>query len=149
MRLHLATIGDSGCKYLDAKYKTPIGTLSIEDLAEKKNHNIMMIDIASPLSYEEFDEVKDCKTTFTMWNKLKDIYGGDENVRRAKVEILTGKFDQMRMREDENVAKYVQRIKASVSAIRASRGEIKEETIVSKILINFSSMQSEYLLFKK
>ena len=40
----------------------------------------------------------------------------------------------MRMREDENVSKYVERIKASVNAIRASGGEIKEETIVSKIL---------------
>ena len=38
------------------------------------------------------------------------------------------------MREDENVAKYVERIKANVSATRASREDIKEETIVSKIL---------------
>ena len=44
----------------------------------------MMIDIASTLSYAKFDEIKDCKTTFDMWNKLKDIYGGDENVRRVK-----------------------------------------------------------------
>ena len=56
----------------------------------------------------------------------------------------------MRMREDENVAKYVERIKASVSAIRASRGEIKEETVVRKISeFCFPSMQLEYLLFKK
>ena len=40
----------------------------------------------------------------------------------------------MRMREDENVAKYVERIKASFSEIRASGGEIKEEIFVSKIL---------------
>ena len=40
----------------------------------------------------------------------------------------------MRIREDENVAKYVERIKANVSAIRASGGEIKEETVVSKII---------------
>ena len=39
----------------------------------------------------------------------------------------------MRMREDENIAKYVERIKASVSAIRALGGEIKEENVVSKI----------------
>ena len=38
------------------------------------------------------------------------------------------------MREDENIVKYVERIKVSVSAIRRSRGEIKEETIVNKIL---------------
>ena len=44
-----------------------------------------MIDIAYALNYVEFDEVKDYKTTFEMWNKLKDIYGGYDNVRRAKV----------------------------------------------------------------
>ena len=61
-----------------------------------------------------------------MWNKLKDIYSGDDNVRRAKVESLRGQFVQMRMREDQNFAKYVERIKESVSPVRASRGERKE-----------------------
>ena len=55
MRLHLASIGDTGLKYLDKKYVEPAGTLSVNDIAEKKTHNIMMIDIASALSYEEFD----------------------------------------------------------------------------------------------
>ena len=59
MRLHLASIGDSGCKYLDEEYVAPIRTLSVGDIAEKKNHNTMMIDIASTLSYEKFDEIKD------------------------------------------------------------------------------------------
>ena len=36
MRLHLAIISDLGCKYLDAKCKTPTGTLSIEDIAKKE-----------------------------------------------------------------------------------------------------------------
>ena len=65
----------------------------MEDIAEKKNHNIMMIDIAFALSYVEFDEIKHCKTTHAMWTKLKEIYGGDENVRRAKIESLKGHFD--------------------------------------------------------
>ena len=94
----------------------------------------MMIDIASALSYAKFDEVKDCKTSYEMWNKMKDIYGGDDNLKRAKEESLRGKFDQMRMREDENIAKYVERIKASVSAIKAFGGDIKDETVVSKVL---------------
>ena len=40
----------------------------------------------------------------------------------------------MRMREDENIAKYVERIKASVSAIRAYGRKIEEETVISKVL---------------
>ena len=55
-----------------------------------------------------------------MWNKLKDIYGGDENMRKAKVDSLRGKFHWMRMREDENIAKYVDRNKESASAIKPS-----------------------------
>ena len=40
----------------------------------------------------------------------------------------------MRMREDENIAKYVERVKACVSAIRASGGDIKGETVIRKVL---------------
>ena len=40
----------------------------------------------------------------------------------------------MKMREDENITKYVERIKASISAIRASGGKIEDETNISKVL---------------
>ena len=36
MRLHLASIGDSRCKYLDEEYRNPIGTLSVGDITKKK-----------------------------------------------------------------------------------------------------------------
>ena len=39
------------------------------------------------------------------------------------------------MREDENIAKYVERVKAVASAIKASGGDITEETVISKVLI--------------
>ena len=107
MRLHLATICGLGCKYLATEYKTSTGTLLVEDIAKKKNHHIMMIDIASALNYTKFGEVKGCTMNYDMWIKLKAIYGED-NVRRAKAESLKGKFDQIKMREDENIAKYVQ-----------------------------------------
>ena len=40
-------------------------------------------------------------------------------------------------REDENVSKYVERVKASVNAIRASGGEIKKEIVVSNFFRTF------------
>ena len=92
MRLHLASIGYLGCKYPDEEYVTPTSTLSIGDITEKNNHNTMMIDVASALSYEEFFEIKDCITAHQMWIKLKEIYGRDDNVKRAKAESLRGQF---------------------------------------------------------
>lgn len=51
MRLHLVTINDSSLKYLDTAYTAPTGKMTVEEITEKKNHNIMMIDIASALKY--------------------------------------------------------------------------------------------------
>ena len=130
MKLHLGTIGDTSIRFLENQYVSPPDPLTMEQMVDKKNHNTMMIDIAYAFNYSEFDEVKDFPTTHETWNMLEKIYGGDENVRRAKVAILRYQFNQMRMREDENIIKYTERIKASVSAIRASGGEIEEETVV-------------------
>ena len=71
IRLHLETIRYLGIKYLNAKYKASTRTMTIKEIAKKKSHNIMMIDIASSLNYAKFDEVKDCGTTYEMWIKLK------------------------------------------------------------------------------
>ena len=35
MRLHLGSMSNSGCKYLDEEYKTPTRTLLVEDIVEK------------------------------------------------------------------------------------------------------------------
>ena len=93
-------------------------------MIDMKNHNTMMINISSSLSYSKFDEVKDYPTTYDIWKKMKEIYGGDENVRRDKGEILRGQFDQMKMKEGEDITKYSERIKKCVSVIRASGGKI-------------------------
>ena len=110
MRLHLATVSDTGLKYLEEKYEEPCGTLSVNDIAEKKTHKNMMIDRASTLSYEQFDDIKDCKIAFEMWNKLKEIYGGDDNVRREKAESLRGQFDQMRMKTLQSMLKELKHV---------------------------------------
>ena len=95
-----------------------------------------MIDIDSTLNYVEFDEVKDCPIAHEMQNKLQNIYGGEENVRRAKEKILRGQFYQMKMREDKKIANYSERIKASMSAIRAVGGKI-DNIIVNQTYKDF------------
>ncbi len=93
-----------------------------------------MLKIASTLSYDEIDDLKDCNTTKKMWDTLKTIYGGDDNVLRAKEESLRVKFDDMRMMEGENKVQYCTRVKEVVNAIQGANGEIKDETVISKVL---------------
>src|SRR5271156_723681 len=69
-----------------------------------------------------------------MWDKLKLVHGGDKNVLRAKAEILRGKFDDLKMKEGENITQYNTRIKEVVNAIRGVGGVLEEDKVVSKIL---------------
>ena len=69
-----------------------------------------------------------------MWETLSNIYGGDDNVKRAKREILRGKFDDMNMEEWENAAQYGARMKEIVSAIRSLGGQLQEEMVSRKYL---------------
>ena len=105
MRLHWGTIGDTSLHFLENRYVAPPKPLTMDQMVDMKNHNTMMIDIASSLNYSEFDEVNDCPTAYDMWNKLEKIFEGDDNVKRSKEESLRGQFDQMKMKTLLNIVK--------------------------------------------
>ena len=82
MKLHLMSLSHTRCHYLENSYIAPTALTLAKQMIEKKNHNIMMVDIASTLSYAKFNYIKACKTTHEMWVMLEIIFGGDDNVKR-------------------------------------------------------------------
>ena len=136
MKLYLSRISDVGVFYLEKKYMPPPKPMNIEQIKEAKDHNTVMIDIASSLNYSEFDEVKNCPSAFDMWEKLKKVFGGEKNVQSSKAKILRGKFDQLKMKGGENITQSSERVKDRVSAIKIARGKIDDETIIKKVLRN-------------
>ena len=104
MKLHITIIWDTTWKSVETSYITIIGTLTIKELKARKEHNQEMLEIASALTYSKYEDIKNCGTAKLMWDTLATIYGGDTNVLRAKVESLRGKFDDMKMQEDETIA---------------------------------------------
>ena len=65
-----------------------------------------------------------------MWDKLAQIYGGDENGMRANVEILREICDDMRIKLVETIAQYYGWIKEVVSCIRGEDGDIFDDTLI-------------------
>ena len=53
-------------------------------------------------------KVLSCKTAKEVWGKLENIYAGDSNVKEAKLQIYRAKFEQLKMKEDQNIGAYLQ-----------------------------------------
>ena len=41
-----------------------------------------------------------------IWDKLQNIYKGDAKVKGAKIQNYRGQFEQLKMKEDEDIATY-------------------------------------------
>jgi hypothetical protein len=53
-----------------------------------------------------FTKVAHCKSAKDIWDKLQNIYEGDSKVKEAKLQTYRGQFEQLKLKEDENIASY-------------------------------------------
>jgi hypothetical protein len=81
-----------------------------------------------------FTKVAHCKSAKEIWDKLRNIYEGDSKVKATKLQTYRGQFEQLKMKEDENIATYFLRVDETVNAIMGLGEEIQESVIVQKVL---------------
>jgi hypothetical protein len=81
-----------------------------------------------------FTKVAHCKYAKEIWDKLQNIYEGNSKVKSTKIQTYRGQFEQLKMKEDENIATYFLRVDETVNTILGLGEEIKESIIVQKVL---------------
>jgi hypothetical protein len=69
-----------------------------------------------------------------VWDKLRNIYERDTKFKEAKIQTYRGQFEQLKMKEDENIVAYFLRFDEIVNAIIGLGEEIEESVIVRKVL---------------
>jgi hypothetical protein len=86
------------------------------------------------LSEMIFTKFSHCKSAKEIWDKIQNIYEGDSKVKETKLQTYIGQFEQLKMKEDENIAAYFLRVDETMNAIIGLGEEIKESIIVQKVL---------------
>jgi hypothetical protein len=81
-----------------------------------------------------FAKVAHCKFSKEIWDKLRNIYEGDSKVKAAKLQTCRGQFEQLKMKEDGDIAAYFLRVYETVNAIIGLGEEIEEYVIVQNVL---------------
>jgi uncharacterized lipoprotein YehR (DUF1307 family) len=135
MKSYLMALGCDVWKYVENGYTAP-STPPIDIVAKKLCNdnsrvvNVILGGLANPI----FVKVMHCKSTKEIWDKLKIIYEGDGKVKQDKLQTHRGKFESLKMKEEENIAEYFQRVDEIVNSIRALGEEIKDKIIVQNVL---------------
>ena len=70
MKLHLGGLGDHAQSTITIEHVDPARALTIEDMRKKKEHNHAILEIASALSYAEFNDIKGLDSAKKMWMPL-------------------------------------------------------------------------------
>jgi hypothetical protein len=102
-----------------------------------ENNSKAINALLNGLSDTVFTKVAHCKFAKEIWDKLRNIYEGDSKVKIAKLQTYRGQFEQLKTKEDEDIAAYFLRVGETVNEIIGLGEEIEESVIVQKVLRSF------------
>jgi hypothetical protein len=90
--------------------------------------------ILGGLTNSIFVKVMHCKSAKEIWDKLEVVYEGDRKVKEAKLQTYRAQFENLKMKEEENIVEYFHRVDEVVNSIRAAGEELTDKPIVQNIL---------------
>jgi hypothetical protein len=100
----------------------------------KKTIQRLLILFLGGLVRSMYVKVMHCDSAKDIWDKLQNVYEGDAKVKGAKLQTYRGQFEQLKMKEDEDIATYFLRVDEIVNVIKGLGEEVKEPVIVQKVL---------------
>jgi hypothetical protein len=118
-------------KGYDVPKATPI---EAEDKKFFWEHAKDLNTLEAGLSKKILAKVLKCNNAKQLWDKLETIYAGDYKVKRAKFQTLKVQYEGLKMKDEENISEYFERVDNIVNTIRGLGVEVSDNDIVEKIL---------------
>ena len=87
---------------------TTLVVLPTNDKAVKlsENNSKSINALLNGLCESVYTKVIHCKSAKEIWDKLRNFYEGDTKVKAEKLQTYRDQFEQLKMKEDENIAAY-------------------------------------------
>ena len=119
IRSHLISTGLDVWMFVETGYIYPkYPPIDIKGIKQFGYNTKAVNAILVGLGITIFAKVMHCKTTKEIWNKLRIIYEGNTKVKRDKLQTFKTQFESLKMKKEENISKYFERIDEIVNAIQ-------------------------------
>ncbi|CAM8978333.1 unnamed protein product [Rhodiola kirilowii] len=104
-----------------------------EDKASVGNSKAMNA-IFSAVDKNVMKLIINCEVAKEAWDILQTAFEGTDKVRNSRMQAVTTKFEEMKMKENESIAEYNTRVLELVNEASALGKAIDEERLVSEVL---------------
>lgn len=116
------------------KPPTPEGEWDyIQRKAHTNNYKVLNA-IFCAISQNEFRRICNLTTTKEVWDHLQVTHEGTNAVKKSKLQMLTTKFEEFRMEENEQFINFYTKLQDIVNSRAALDNALSSEIIVGKIL---------------
>ena len=93
-----------------------------------------MYSLLGGLIGSKFVKVMHCTSPKETWDKLKNVYEGDGNVKGSNIQTYRRQFEHLMMKKDEDIATHFLRVDKIMNTMRVLGEKVENTTLVQKIL---------------
>jgi transposase InsO family protein len=112
----------------------------LEELKKKKITDAGVLGmIQRGVSLSIFPRIMRAKTSKEAWSILQQEFEGDSKVRTVKLQSLKRDYENERMKENESLNEYFNRLSELVNQMKSHGDTIEDRRIVDKILISLTA----------
>jgi predicted AlkP superfamily phosphohydrolase/phosphomutase len=135
MKSYLMSIGMEVWTLFEKGYDVP-KAMPIEEEDKKQNweHEKSLNTLQVGISKKTLTKVLNCNNEKQLWDKLETIYAGDTKVKSAKLQTLKVQYEGLKMKYEENIFEYFERVDNIINSIRGLGVEVSGNELVEKIL---------------
>ncbi|XP_073154113.1 uncharacterized protein [Henckelia pumila] len=107
---------------------------TIEDKKKENLDNVAKDILYKTLDKNTFSKIKMCKTGKEIWEKLIQLCEGNEQTKENKLFVATQKFDNIRMKPEESMTEFDERVSSIVIELNALGKTYPNRKVILKVI---------------
>ncbi|KAL6522105.1 hypothetical protein OROMI_031982 [Orobanche minor] len=111
----------------------------------RKKDKKALFTIFQGVDESTFEKISEAKTSKDAWEILQKLFQGVEKVKKVRLQVLRGEFENLKMKSSENISEYVTRVKTVTNEMKRN-GESLDEVRVMEKLLRSLTRKFEYVV---
>ncbi|XP_074326944.1 uncharacterized protein LOC141664885 [Apium graveolens] len=110
----------------------------------KKDKKALYI-IIQGVDESTFEKISDAKMAKDAWEILQKSFQGVEKVKKVRLQVLHGEFENLKMKTSENIGEFVTRLKAIINEMKRNDESLNDVRVMEK-LIRLLTRKFDYMV---